>query len=32
VSVWWNVVGVAVIFGFLFIGPDQKQPLSYLFE
>lgn len=32
VSVWWHVIGVAVIFGVLFIGPDQKQPMSYLFE
>ena len=32
ISVWWHVVGVAVIFGVLLIGPDQKQDLSYLFE
>lgn len=32
ISVWWHVVGVALIFGVLFIGPDTKQPLSYLFE
>jgi amino acid transporter len=32
VSVWWHVIGVAVIFVALFAGPDQKQPVSYLFE
>jgi amino acid transporter len=31
ISVWWHVVGVAVIFGVLFLGPDQHQDLSYLF-
>ena len=32
VSVWWHVVGVAIIFAVLIGGPDTKQPLSYLFE
>lgn len=32
VSVWWHVGGVAIIFAVLFIGPDTKQPVSYLFE
>ena len=32
ISVWWHVVGVAVIFIVLFVGPDQKQSVSYLFE
>jgi amino acid transporter len=32
ISVWWHVIGVAVIFGVLFIGPDHKQSLSYLFQ
>ena len=32
ISVWWHVIGVAVIFGILFIGPDHKQSLSYLFQ
>jgi amino acid transporter len=32
VSVWWHVVGVAIIFGVLFIGPDSTQSASYLFE
>ncbi len=32
VSVWWHVIGVAVIFIVLFAGPDQKQSVSYLFE
>jgi amino acid transporter len=32
ISVWWHVVGVAVIFAVLFIGPDQKQSIGHLFE
>jgi amino acid transporter len=32
VSVWWHVIGVAIIFVLLFSGPDVKQPVSYLFE
>jgi amino acid transporter len=32
VSVWWHVIGVAVIFGVLAIGPDQHQSFSYLFK
>lgn len=32
ISVWWHVVGVAIIFGVLFLGPDEKQSVSYLFE
>ncbi len=32
ISVWWHVVGVAVIFAVLFVGPDQKQGVGYLFE
>jgi amino acid transporter len=32
ISVWWHVVGVAVIFIVLFAGPDQKQGFGYLFE
>ena len=32
ISVWWHVVGVAIIFVVLFAGPDQKQSVSYLFE
>jgi amino acid transporter len=32
VSVWWHVIGVAVIFVLLFIGPDTKQSIGYLFE
>ena len=32
VSVWWHVVGVAIIFGALFLGPDEKQSVGYLFQ
>ena len=32
ISVWWHVIGVAVIFIVLFAGPDQKQGFDYLFE
>jgi amino acid transporter len=32
ISVWWHVIGVAVIFVVLLAGPDQRQPASYLFE
>ncbi len=32
VSVWWHVIGVAVIFVVLLAGPDQKQSVSYLFR
>lgn len=32
VSVWWHVVGVLVIFGVLFAGPDQRQSIGYIFE
>ena len=32
VSVWWHVLGVAVIFAVLIAGPDTHQPLSYLFK
>ena len=32
ISVWWHVIGVAVIFVVLLAGPDQRQPVSYLFE
>ncbi len=32
VSVWWHVVGVAVIFAVLFIAPSTHQPVSYLFK
>ena len=32
ISVWWHVIGVAVIFAILLIGPDQRQPISYLFK
>ena len=32
ISVWWHVVGVAIIFVVLFFGPDQHQSISYLFE
>ena len=32
ISVWWHVVGVAVIFAVLLAGPDQKQGVGYLFE
>lgn len=32
ISVWWHVVGVAIIFLVLFVGPDQKQGIGYLFE
>jgi len=32
ISVWWHVVGVAIIFAVLMIGPDTKQPLSFLFK
>lgn len=31
-SVWWHVVGVAIIFAVLLAGPDQKQGVSYLFK
>ena len=32
ISVWWHVVGVAIIFIVLFAGPDSKQGFGYLFE
>ncbi len=32
ISVWWHVIGVAIIFAVLFLGPDSKQPVSYLFK
>jgi amino acid transporter len=32
VSVWWHVIGVLILFGLMFLGPDTKQPISYLFE
>jgi amino acid transporter len=32
ISVWWHVVGVAIIFGVLLIAPDHHQPVSFLFE
>jgi amino acid transporter len=32
ISVWWHVIGVGIIFLVLFIGPDQRQSVSYLFE
>ena len=32
ISVWWHVIGVAIIFAVLFVGPDQKQGVGYLFE
>jgi amino acid transporter len=32
VSVWWHVIGVAVIFVILAAGPDTHQNLSYLFK
>jgi amino acid transporter len=32
VSVWWHVIGVAIIFVVLLAGPDTHQPLSYLFK
>jgi amino acid transporter len=32
VSVWWHVVGVAIIFAVLLFAPDTHQPLSYLFK
>jgi amino acid transporter len=32
ISVWWHVIGVVVIFIVLFAGPDQKQPVSYIFD
>jgi len=32
ISVWWHVIGVAVIFAVLAVGPDQHQKLSYLFK
>jgi amino acid transporter len=32
ISVWWHVIGVAIIFAVLFLGPDTKQPVSYLFK
>jgi amino acid transporter len=32
ISVWWHVIGVAVIFAVLLIGPDKKQSIGYLFE
>ncbi len=32
ISVWWHVIGVAIIFVVLFIGPDQRQSVGYLFE
>jgi amino acid transporter len=32
VSVWWHIAGVAVIFALLFLGPDTKQPVKYLFD
>jgi len=31
VSVWWHVVGVAVIVGVLALGPDQHQSTSFVF-
>ena len=32
ISVWWHVVGVAVIMAVLFVGPDTKQDIGYLFK
>jgi amino acid transporter len=32
VSVWWHVIGVAIIFAVLLFGPDNKQSVGYLFE
>jgi len=32
ISVWWHVIGVVVIFSILFIGPDQKNSISYIFQ
>jgi amino acid transporter len=32
ISVWWHVIGVAVIFVALLVGPDKKQSVGYLFE
>ena len=32
VSVWWHVVGVAVIVGVLVVGPEHHQPASYLVQ
>ena len=32
ISVWWHVIGVAVIFIVLFAAPDNRQSMSYLFE
>jgi amino acid transporter len=32
ISVWWHVIGVAIIFGFLVFVPDDHQDVSFLFE
>src|SRR5205807_3483108 len=31
ISVWWHMLGVAIIFGVLFIVPKQHQSLTYVF-
>lgn len=30
ISVWWHVIGVAVIFGILFLAPDNTEGVSFL--
>jgi amino acid transporter len=32
ISVWWHVIGVAIIFLVLLVGPDNKQSVGYLFD
>jgi amino acid transporter len=32
VSVWWHVIGVLVIFAFLFLVPSHHQSLSFMFK
>ena len=32
ISVWWHIVGVGIIFGILFIAPNNTEGLSFLSE
>jgi amino acid transporter len=32
ISVWWHVVGVLIIFAFLFLVPSQHESLSFMFK
>ena len=32
ISVWWHVIGVLIIFAFLFLVPSQHQSLSFMFK